>query len=71
MTPFFVGWSGRSAVPMLGFLALILLTLLVGFGALAFALGVDRRRSRRRRFHRRQSDHRRADCRSVSDDRDR
>lgn len=40
VTPFFVGWSGRSAVPMLGFLALILLTLLVGFGALAFALGV-------------------------------
>ena len=40
MTPFFVGWSGRSAVPMLRFLALILLTLLVGFGALAFALGV-------------------------------
>jgi hypothetical protein len=40
MTPFFVGWSGRSAVPMLSFLALILLTLLVGFGALAFAIGV-------------------------------
>jgi hypothetical protein len=40
MTPFFVGWSSRSAVPLLRFLALILLTLLVGFGALAFALGV-------------------------------
>lgn len=40
MTPFFVGWSGRSAIPLLGFLALFLLTLLVGFGALAFALGV-------------------------------
>jgi hypothetical protein len=40
MTPFFVGWSGRSAIPLLRFLALILLTLLAGFGALAFALGV-------------------------------
>jgi hypothetical protein len=41
MTPFFVGWSGRSALPLLGFLALILLTLFAGFGALAFALGVS------------------------------
>jgi hypothetical protein len=40
MTPFFVGWSSRSAVPLLRFLALVLLTLLAGFGALAFALGV-------------------------------
>jgi hypothetical protein len=40
MTPFFVGWSGRSALPLLGFLALILLTLFAGFGALAFSLGV-------------------------------
>jgi hypothetical protein len=40
MTPFFVGWSGRSAGPLRGFLALLLLTLLAGFSALAFALGV-------------------------------
>jgi hypothetical protein len=40
MTPFFVGWSSRSAVPLLRFLALVLLTLLAGFGVLAFALGV-------------------------------
>lgn len=40
MTPFFIGWSGRSVVPQLGFLALVLLSLLLGFGALAFALGV-------------------------------
>jgi hypothetical protein len=38
--PFFVGWSARSARPMLGFLTLLLVTLLAGFGALAFALGV-------------------------------
>jgi hypothetical protein len=41
MTPFFVGWSGRTALPLLGFLALSLVTLVVGFGALAFALGVS------------------------------
>jgi hypothetical protein len=40
MRPFFVGWSGRSALPHLGFLALILVALLIGFGALAFALGI-------------------------------
>jgi hypothetical protein len=40
MTPFFVGWSGRGTLPLLGFLALILLTLFAGFGALAFSLGV-------------------------------
>jgi hypothetical protein len=40
MTPFFVGWSSRSAVPLLRFLGLILVTLLAGFGVLAFALGV-------------------------------
>ena len=40
MKPFFVGWSGRTAIPLLGFLTLILVTLVVGFGALAFALGV-------------------------------
>jgi hypothetical protein len=40
MTPFFVGWSGRSAGPLRSFLALLLLTLLAGFSALAFALGV-------------------------------
>jgi hypothetical protein len=40
MTPFFVGWSGRTALPSLGFLILILAVLLIGFGALAFALGV-------------------------------
>ncbi len=40
MKPFFVGWSGRSALPLLGFLTLVLVTLAVGFGALAFALGV-------------------------------
>jgi hypothetical protein len=38
--PFFVGWSGRTATPLLGFLALILVTLVVGFGALAFSIGV-------------------------------
>jgi hypothetical protein len=40
MKPFFVGWSGRTVLPHLGFLALVLVTLIVGFGALAFALGV-------------------------------
>ena len=40
MRPCFVGWSGRSATPFLGFLALLLATLVVGFGALAFTLGV-------------------------------
>ena len=40
MKPFFVGWSGRSALPHLGFLALLLVALLACFGALAFALGV-------------------------------
>jgi hypothetical protein len=40
MKPFFIGWSGRSATPMLGFLALLLIAMFVGFGALAFALGV-------------------------------
>ena len=39
MKPFFVGWSGRTAIPLLGFLVLILVTLIAGFGALAFALG--------------------------------
>ena len=40
MTPFFVGWSPHSARPLLGFLALIVTASLLGFGALAFALGV-------------------------------
>jgi len=40
MTPFFVGWSGRIALPTLGFLALAMASLIVGFGALAFALGI-------------------------------
>ena len=40
MTPFFIGWSGRTARPHLGFLALVLVALIAGFGALAFALGV-------------------------------
>ena len=40
MKQFFVGWSGRTALPLLGFLTLLLAALLVGFGALAFALGV-------------------------------
>jgi hypothetical protein len=40
MMPFFVGWSARGAAPFFRFLGLILLTLLIGFGALAFALGV-------------------------------
>src|SRR5450432_1956945 len=40
MKPFFVGWSGRTAPPLVGFLTLVFLTLAVGFGALAFALGV-------------------------------
>jgi hypothetical protein len=38
--PFFVGWSGRTALPLLGFLTLTLMTLVAGFAALAFALGV-------------------------------
>jgi hypothetical protein len=40
MNPFFVGWSGRTALPRAGFLALFLITLIAGFAALAFALGV-------------------------------
>jgi hypothetical protein len=40
MRPFFIGWSGRTAAPLLGFLGLILVTSIVGFGVLAFALGV-------------------------------
>ena len=40
MKPFFVGWSGRTATPMLGFLAMLLIAMVVGFGALAFTLGV-------------------------------
>lgn len=40
MNPFFIGWSGRTALPSLGFLALLIVTSLVGFAALAFALGV-------------------------------
>jgi hypothetical protein len=40
MTPFFIGWSGRTASPMVGFLALISATLLAGFAALAVSLGV-------------------------------
>jgi hypothetical protein len=41
MSPFFVGWSGRSAVPLLGFLSLVTASLVAGFGALAFGLGVS------------------------------
>jgi hypothetical protein len=40
MRPFFIGWSGRTATPLAGFLGLILVSMMVGFGALAFALGV-------------------------------
>jgi hypothetical protein len=40
MRPFFVGWSGRSATPLLGFLVSLMVALIAGFGALAFALGV-------------------------------
>ena len=40
MSPFFIGWSPRAAIPLLGFLLSTLLVLLLGFGALAFALGV-------------------------------
>jgi hypothetical protein len=40
MKPFYVGWSGRTVTPLLGFLTLILVTLIAGFGALAFSLGV-------------------------------
>jgi hypothetical protein len=40
MKPFFVGWSGRTALPLLGFLTLTLVTWVAGFTALAFALGV-------------------------------
>ena len=40
MTPFFVGWSGRSALRVLGFLGPVAATVLIGFGALAFALAV-------------------------------
>jgi len=38
MTRFFVGWSARSASP--GFLSVVVALLIMGFGALAFALGV-------------------------------
>ena len=41
MTPFFVGWSSRSAGPLLRFLTLVMATLVIGLGALAFALGVS------------------------------
>lgn len=40
MSPFFVGWSGRAAPPLLWFLAFPLVTMILGFGALAFALSV-------------------------------
>jgi hypothetical protein len=40
MTPFFVGWSGRTALSSLGFLTLLVAALLIAFGVLAFALGV-------------------------------
>ena len=40
MTPFFVGWSSRPPAPLLRFLALTVAAIIVGFGALAFALGV-------------------------------
>lgn len=40
MKPFFIGWSARTAMPLLGFLALIFVTMVVGFGALAFSLGL-------------------------------
>jgi hypothetical protein len=40
LSPFFIGWSGRIAVPLLGFVTLLIAALLIGFGALAFALGV-------------------------------
>lgn len=40
MTPFFVGWSGRSGLRCLGFLGPAVAAVLIGFGALAFALAV-------------------------------
>jgi len=40
VTPFFVGWSGRTVRPQLGFLVAVLVLVVVGFGVLAFALGV-------------------------------
>src|ERR1019366_4461454 len=40
MKPLFVGWSGRSALPHLGFLALLLFALVAGFVVLAFSLRV-------------------------------
>jgi hypothetical protein len=40
MNPFFIGWSSRISLPLAGFLGCALAALLVGFGALAFALGV-------------------------------
>jgi hypothetical protein len=41
MNGFFVGWSARSVLPNAWFLLLVVLTLVSGFGALAFALGVS------------------------------
>jgi hypothetical protein len=38
--PFFVGWSGRSGLPLLRFLALLVASVSVGFAALAFTLGM-------------------------------
>ena len=40
MRPFFAGWSARSALPLMGFLSLAVITLLAGFGALALGLGM-------------------------------
>ncbi len=41
MKPFFIGWSGKTALPLLGFLGTVLIVLIAGFGALALALGVS------------------------------
>jgi hypothetical protein len=36
---FFIGWSGRSALPFAGFLASVVFAVLIGLGGLALALG--------------------------------
>lgn len=38
-TPFFIGWSPRSAAPLAGFLVMLTVLVLGGAGALALALG--------------------------------
>lgn len=41
MSPFFIGWSPRSALPLAGFLLAIVLLGLAGLGGLALALGAN------------------------------